>query len=129
MHIPTGLIIKDSPIHGVGVFATSAVTKGHCFGEFIGEEMSAKEFRAKYGGDFQYCYRMGRANKVIVAKENRNFITYVNDGVHGHDVPRVNVVLKKRCLYALRDIEVGEELLLDYGHFYPWGQASPLGVV
>jgi SET domain-containing protein len=83
--------------------------------------MSAKEFRAKYGGDFQYCYRMGRANRVIVAKENRNFITYINDGVYGQAVPKVNVVLKKKCLYALRDIEAGEELLLDYGFYYVWG--------
>ena len=119
--LPRGLVLSGSPIHGIGVFATSAFTKGYCFGEFIGEEMSAKEFRAKYGGDFQYCYRMGRANKVIVAKENRNFITYINDGVHDQAVPKVNVVLKKKCLYALRDIEVGEELLLDYGFYYVWG--------
>jgi hypothetical protein len=118
--LPPGLVLGESPVHGLGVFATTAFKKNHCFGEFVGQEMTAKEFRGKYGGDFQYCYRMGRANKVIVAKENRNFITYINDGLHGQLVQKVNVVLKKRCLYALHDIEVGDELFLDYGFHYVW---------
>lgn len=119
--LPGGLVLSTSSIDGVGVFAITAFVKGHCFGEFIGREMTAKEFHKRYGQDFQYCYRMGRANKVIVAKENRNFMTFINDGVHNQQVPRVNVVLKKKCLYALCDIAPGDELLLDYGVHYPWG--------
>jgi SET domain-containing protein len=118
--IPEGLILKTSPIDGLGIFSIRDFPAKHCFGEFTGVEMSLKDFRLKYGKDNRYCYRMRRQNKIIVAKEERNFITYINDGKHNQTVQNVNVILAKRHLYAIRDIKEGEELLLDYGFYYLW---------
>ena len=55
---------------------------------------------------------------VIVAKENRNLITYINDGVHNQKNPKINVILKNKWLYAIEDIEIDQELLLKYGQGY-----------
>lgn len=120
MFLPDGLILKESPIEGQGIFTTKMFPKSYCFGSFIGDEMPIKEFYKVYGKDYRYCYRMSRVQKIISAKTNRNFITYINDGIHGQAVNKVNVVLKKKALYALRPILPDEELLLDYGKLYPW---------
>jgi SET domain-containing protein len=120
MILPIGLIIKQSPIQGNGVFATQYFPAGFCFGPFTGTTMNIKDFHSIYGKDYRYCYRLGRINKIICAKEYRNFITYINDGIHNQPIPNINVMLKKKALYAVHDINPGDELLLDYGYSYPW---------
>ena len=120
MEIPEGLEIRESPIHGLGVFATRNFAEGEVLGEFTGVVMTRLEFAQKYGTDYRYSYRQMRANRIIVAKEQRNFITYVNDGVYGAAVPHVNVCLRNKKLCVIRPIEAGEELLMDYGSIYNW---------
>jgi hypothetical protein len=116
--IPKGLEKKESPIEGFGIFATEHFTEGTKIGVYEGEEMTLAEFKNKYGSDKRYCYTMKRVNKIIVSKHNRNFITFINDGVHNQEHPKVNVILKNRCLYALQNIEPGKELLLRYPSYY-----------
>ena len=110
MEVPEGLEIRESPIHGLGVFATKDFPVGYCFGEFIGEEMPWRDFTARYGKDFRYCYKMRRIHRVINAKEKRNWITFINEG-------KPNVILRKRFCFSLRPLKAGEELLLDYGYY------------
>ena len=107
--------IKQSSIHGRGVFAVIDIKAGEKLFQYIGEEMSLTEFREKFG---QYktnslnTYRMKRLNRIIVAKEepylSTNLVNYINESL------RPNCVLKKRALYALQDIPVGTELTLKY---------------
>ena len=118
--LPDGLVLRQSPIEGMGIFTTRAFPKGHRFGDYTGIEMSITNFNAQYGKDTRYCYMLTRTHKVICAKEPRNFITYVNDGLHGQVNSKVNTYCKKRGLYAYRDIVEDEELLLDYGKKYLW---------
>lgn len=105
---PSCLIIKQSPVHGFGVFATEDLEPDTCLGFFTGTEYSLKDFKLKYGKDIRYCYHMNRVHKVICAKENRNWITYINES------PCPNVILKKRACYTNRLIKAGEELFLQY---------------
>ena len=109
------LEIRPSPIEGNGVFTTEKILKGTKIVEFTGVEMSYKDFREKYKEDYRYTYitRFPWIT-VIVAKDNRNIITYINDGVYKQKNPKVNVELKKKWLYAVEDIEADEELLLRY---------------
>ena len=120
MEIPEGLELRDSPIHGLGVFATRDFPTGYCFGEFIGTEMGHTQFKSKYGNDRRYCCRQRRTWRYRVAKENRNWITYVNDGKHNQSVSVVNVYIKRFFIYAQTPVKAGDELLLDYGKEYPW---------
>jgi hypothetical protein len=116
--LPKGLEKKESPIEGFGIFATQTFCKGEKIGEFEGDEMTLTEFKKKYASDKTYCYNMKRANKIIVAKHKRNFITFINDGKHNQEHPKVNVFMKQKFLYALQNIEPGEELLLEYPSYY-----------
>ena len=118
--LPSCVDLQLSPIHGWGLFATYEIQKDQRIGEFIGVEMNHTEFKLQYGNDLRFTCRKTRQHLYRVAKENRNFITYINDGVHNATTPNVNVYIKNWVLYAKRNITVGEELLLDYGKRY-WG--------
>ena len=79
--------------------------------------MTKPEFQQLYGKDIRHTYYR-RQNfvgiRVIVAKDPRNFITYINEGT-------ANVILKKFALWCLTDISSGTELLLRYDpRDYPW---------
>ena len=115
---PDGLEIRQSPIHGLGVFATKDFPSDYCFGEFVGTLFTLKDFKERYGANYDYTYRAVRTHQVISAKENRNWITYLNDGILGQSENRVNCVLKKWCCYSLKQIKAGDELLLSYFRGY-----------
>jgi len=111
MEIPDNLELKDSPVHGKGMFAIKKISAGDVIGEFTGIKMTKTEFKATYGLDRSYTYWTQHYfpnSTVIVAKDPRNFITYINE----RSVP--NVKLYKKILVAVSDIEVGEELFLHY---------------
>lgn len=111
---------KNSNIHGVGVFASNTILKGTKICDYIGIEMSWKDFLNKYGSyklNSLNTYPMRRIWKIIVAKEepyrSENLINFINEGQGP-----VNCILKNRCLYALLDISIDEELLLKYPNDY-----------
>jgi len=81
--------------------------------------MSQKEFKQKYGRDLRFTYWVPFGwLDVIVSKEHKNFINYINDGDYGQQNPKVNVYLKSYKLWAKEDISEGEELLLQYPKGY-----------
>lgn len=114
MELPDGLELRESPIDGLGIFTTREFPADYNFGEFVGKEMPWKEFVELYGRDYRYCYRLRRIQRIICAKEKRNWITYINEK---KEAP--NVLLKKRACYSIRALAKGEELLLNYGKLYP----------
>lgn len=118
--LPSGLELRPSPVAGLGVFATEDLSANRCLGEFVGTPMKHDEFKAKYGTDYRYVCRQRRTWLYRVAKEERNFITFMNDGKHGQTENKVNVRIKNWRAYTTRDIKAGEELFLDYGYAYPW---------
>ena len=107
------LEIKESPIHGLGVFATQRLTPTMKLAEYTGDRYTLKQFKEKYGKDISYCYVARRANYILCAKENRNIITYVNES------KTPNVYIKQKVLRPYRIIEPGEELFLQYAKDYP----------
>lgn len=118
--LPDCLELKTSPIHGLGIFATEDIPRGKCLGEFLGDYMRHSEFKSKYGNDTRYCYVKRRTWEYRVAKEKRNFITFMNDGVYKSKTPFHNVILTNWHAYAVCDIKKGDELLLNYGKYYKW---------
>ena len=113
MHIPSSLVLKESPIHGLGIFAAKDLPPNTKLGFFEGDKYTYKEFKEKYGADITYCFTAKRHNYILCAKETRNFITYINEQ------QEPNVALIKRNLTTLRSISKGEELFLHYGPKYP----------
>jgi SET domain-containing protein len=115
MEIPHNLQLRDSPIHDKGIFALEKISTGTVLGEFTGTKILKTEFKKIYGNDIRYTYwtlENFKNTTVIVAKDPRNFITYINES----SVP--NVALKQKKLIALSDIEPGNELFLYYGKDY-----------
>ena len=111
MDVPVGLELKPSTVHGLGIFATRAISANAFIGDYVGEAMTKAAFKARYGNDIRYTYwvRHNFPNtKVYCAKEKRNFITYINES------KEPNVFMKKRKLYAKCDIAAGCELFLRY---------------
>jgi hypothetical protein len=110
--------IRPSNIEGEGVFATQIIKKGNKIADYYGLEMSWQEFKNKYGEyklNSLNTYPMRRIWRIIVAKEepykSQNIVNFINEG-------EPNVILKKKALYALRNIEVDEEMLLKYPNDY-----------
>lgn len=109
---PPGLVLRESPVHGIGVFATSLITVGQVIGVFTGTKMLKSEFTKLYGKDRSHVYWTCQnfpQSTVIVAKNPRNFITYINERKNP------NVKLRQKLLVAVTDILPDEELFLFYG--------------
>lgn len=113
------LAVLPSAINGNGLFTLSDLKAGEKIIDYFGEEMTLSEFKNIYGIyklNSIYTYRMKRQNKILVAKQepyfSKNVINYTNENINP------NCVLKKRALYALRDINANEELTLLYPKDY-----------
>jgi hypothetical protein len=112
------------PNAGRGVFAKVDIKKGTRIADFEGKFMTYKDYNEKYtlpDGtiDRRYTYRMDNRSKepgVLVSKDKpyltKNIVNYINEG------KPVNVMLKKKGLYASQDIKAGDELYLKYPKMY-----------
>lgn len=92
--------VKDSSIHGKGLFTTVDLKKGKIY-DYEGTEMLWSEYK----GDYRNTYSLRRVGKIIKGSPS-NPCQWLNRS------DRANVVLKKRALYSLCDIQAGEELTL-----------------
>ena len=114
------VLIKRSPIEGLGVFARKDIPLGTKIADYYGKEMKWKTFTKRYGPYKQHSlhtYPMRRIWKVLVAKEepylSNNLTNYINE------IPgKANCELKKKALFAKKPIKAGTELLLDYPRDY-----------
>ena len=108
--------VRDSPVHGTGVFATGKIKKGTRIIEYTGERISTKEGERRYDDD-QNDYAF-----VLLFTVDKK--TVLDGGVGGSDAKYINhscdpnceaTIDKKRVfIEAIRDIEPGEELNYDY---------------
>jgi hypothetical protein len=108
--------VRDSPLHGLGVFATRRIRKGTRLIEYRGERVSHAEADRRYddkGEDDNHTFLfIVDARTVIDAGVNGNEARFVN---HGCD-PNCESVIEDRRVFidAIRDIEPDEELTYDY---------------
>jgi uncharacterized protein len=108
--------VRDSPLHGLGVFATRRIKKGTRVIEYLGERVSHHEADGRYEdkdeNDNHTFLFIVDARTVIDAGVGGNEARFVN---HGCD-PNCESVIEKRRVFieAIRDIVPGEELTYDY---------------
>ena len=114
--------VRDSIVHGRGVFATRAIKKGERIIEYLGERVSHKEADRRY--------------ELKDENDSHTFLfivdskTVIDAGVDGNDARFFNqscdpncesTVEKKRVFIdAMRNIEAGEELTYDYQIYRDW---------
>lgn len=111
------IIVRNSPVHGRGVFATRNIPADTFLIEYEGERISDEEASKRHGLDSENPY-----HTFFFSLESGKMI----DGdVRGSDARWINHACEPNCeareekkrvnIYALRDIRRGEELNFDYG--------------
>ena len=120
LHQDTYVMIKPSPLHGIGVFAIRDIPKGtrDLFSQGVGEwiKLTIAEVEAlpKHSRDLvenhclfdeDYYYVPDYGFKLV------DLVVYLNHS----DTPNVISINEGEYFEATRDIAAGEELLLDYG--------------
>jgi len=109
--------VKNSPIHGRGVFASRRIRAGDLILEYLGEHITyeqACEDLAARDDDSHHTF--------LFSLEDGNMI---DGGRDGNDARYINHCCEPNCeareennrifIHALRDITRGEELNFDYG--------------
>lgn len=109
--------VKESRIHGKGVFATRNIPAGACIVEYEGERISWKEAvrreNAKAPGDFHTFFFSLDNGKIIDGGSNGNDARWINHSCEPNCEAREED--GRVFIHALRDIARGEELNYDYG--------------
>jgi SET domain-containing protein len=111
LQLAPGLTIKRSPIHGNGCFATQFFRRRHKIAEYAGEKISNAE--AKRRAD-RKTLRICQANNrwSLDGSRGGNGTHYIN---HSCAPNAFMQILYDHILFiALRDIEAGEEITIDY---------------
>jgi len=112
-----GLEIKPSKVHGLGLFSLWRRKKGMPVCPLAGEVRSDDQLNNLYSHKNDpdcvapYCVRV--ATKRVDAFRLRYAWVFVN-----HDAEATNCEFKKDGIFCTRDVEVGQELLINYGAAY-----------
>jgi SET domain-containing protein len=113
---PPNIEVRESPLHGLGVFATRRIRKGTRIIEYLGERVSHAEADRRYehkdAADNHTFLFIVDARTVIDAGVDGNEARFVNHAC----TPNCESVIEKRRVFidAIRTIEPGEELTYDY---------------
>ena len=108
--------VRESPLHGLGVFARHPIRRGTRIIEYLGERVSHAEADRRYehkdAEDAHTFLFIVDSRTVIDAGVDGNEARFVN---HACD-PNCESVIEDRRVFieALRAIEPGEELTYDY---------------
>jgi hypothetical protein len=119
------VFIAPSPGRGRGVYGRAGLKKDTVLGEYTGRRISGgqHEKEAKAGKDTAYCLELDDVDVVIDASDFREakWPRYMNAAGPG-ETPNVHMmeVNGRAMVLAAKDIEQGEELLVDYGQNYEW---------
>jgi len=107
---------RRSSIHGLGVYVVEPIRAGETIEEVVGERISSEE------SDRRYQDKDTEAGHTFMFYVDED--TVIDCGVNGNVARFINHSCEPNCeavdddgrifLEALRDIEVGEELLYDY---------------
>ncbi|MCS6772126.1 MAG: SET domain-containing protein-lysine N-methyltransferase [Kiritimatiellae bacterium] len=108
--VETTVEARASLIHGTGVFARRRIAKGERIIEYTGLREKWSDHSAGEGSHTELMHVS--PTHVINPREGGNVSRFIN---HSCD-PNCEAVIEdgRVFFYALRDIEVGEELLFDY---------------
>jgi len=108
--------VRNSPVHGRGVFACARIKKGTRVLEYLGDRVSHAAADARYE---DHDESDNHTFLFIVDKQ-----TVIDAGVHGNDARFINHQCSGNCesiienrrvfIDAVRDIDAGQELGYDY---------------
>jgi len=100
MSLRDRVVARRSPVHGKGVFARQRIRSGQYIGTFEGRETTR---------DGTYVLWLVEDDGTEVGIEGRNDLRFLN---HSRSP---NAELRELDLYAIRNIQPGMEIYIDYG--------------
>jgi hypothetical protein len=110
---PPPIEVRESTIHGKGAYATRKVRKGERIIEYLGERMPWGAASEDPDDPHTFLFGLTDDDLVINAAINGNEARWIN---HSCDPNCEAIEERKRIfIYALRNLEPGEELSYDYG--------------
>lgn len=113
-------IIRSSPIHAAGVFATTKIRKNTRILEYDGPRLSKEEADAVYEGrNDTYLFGVGDGTQVIDGHSMAMFVNHSCDPNCETEETDGHVWIQ-----AMRNIEPGEELTYDY-YLYDGDDEAP----
>jgi hypothetical protein len=117
----SAVLVKDSNIHGRGVFASQDIDKGSCIIEYKGERISWKKALERHPHDPEQpnhtFYFSLSSGKVIDGKVNGNDAKWINHSCSPNCIANELKDHKGRSrvfLFAGKNIKIGDELFYDY---------------
>jgi uncharacterized protein len=109
-------VIQKSPIHSIGLFANQFVPKGTItwqqdpeFDIYLPDNFLEKIPEVIRDEFYGWVYFDYSAEKYILCCDNQRFINHSSDNY--------NIISEPSKDVALRDIQIGEELLCNYNHY------------
>jgi uncharacterized protein len=111
-HPPRPIEVRQSNIHGQGVFATKRIPKGRRIIEYTGQRMPWDGASEDPDDPHTFLFGLSDSNNVINAAIGGNEARWINHSCE----PNCEAIEEKArvFIYALRDINPGEELFYDY---------------
>lgn len=111
-----GITVRASTIDGQGCFATARFLKGRKIAEYVGERISRREIPMRLRGRRRIYICAVDAYWAIDGSRMGNGTQFINHSCE----PNCNLrIIRGHILFfALRNIEPGEEILLDYEYSY-----------
>ena len=128
--VDLGLAVQALPENhvaypGFGVFAKRAFKMGEFFEGYLGIGLTHGQLKAKYGSEKAiYVLKLSRGRFICAEDpQTSNFWRFVNSN-HGTSLPPNVAPLDIGYGTTLLQIEIGEELLFDYGLGFRWATAA-----
>jgi SET domain-containing protein len=109
-------IVRRSPVHGQGVFATRVIRKGEVIDEFTGERISHAQANWRYrhrdvNDNHTFLFTVS-SRTVIDARRQGNDTRFINHRCDPNCEPQVR--RGRVFIVAIRTIRMGEELGFEY---------------
>jgi SET domain-containing protein len=108
--------VRNSQVHGSGVFALRRINKGTTIVEYLGDRVSHEEVDERYADkleDDNHTFLFTVDSKLVIdAGRNGNEARFINHSCE----PNCESTIRKRRVFieAIRTIQPGEELNYDY---------------
>ena len=114
--------VRNSEIHGTGVYASKPIPSGERVIEYLGEKIDKEESERRANAQMEHAEKTGEAAVYIFTLNKKwdidgNFSWNTARLLNHSCDPNCEAWIEEKqiFLYSLRDIEPGEELTFDYG--------------
>jgi len=115
--------VAPSAIAGHGVFAAERLPRETRLGAYEGERLNEAQYWARYPQDNPiYVLRLRRGYVDAADPARSNFARFINSPKGTRKRANVYFRAPDGAVVTKRAIRAGEELLVDYGPTYSWGE-------